>query len=82
MIRIVAAFTLLLSEIIFAQTKSTSANPTLKERSSNPELSDSSKWINPRNDASDSRDLQLTSILVNSRVFLSQSGGNLPVSNH
>ena len=82
MIRIVAAFTLLLSEVIFAQNKSTSANPALKEKSYNPELTDAYNRIDPRNDGWDSEALQLTGILVYSRVFLSQSGGNLPVSHH
>tara|TARA_B100001093_G_C25903048_1_gene625326 strand:+ start:132 stop:380 length:249 start_codon:yes stop_codon:yes gene_type:complete len=82
MIGIVTAFTLLLSEVIFAQNKSTSVNPALMEKSYNPEPTDASNRIDPRNDASDSETLQLTGILVYSRVFLSQSGGNLPVSHH
>lgn len=82
MIGIVTAFTLLLSEVIFAQNKSTSVNPALMEKSDNPEPTDASNRIDPRNDASDSETLQLTGILVYSRVFLSQSGGNLPVSHH
>ena len=54
MIRIVAAFTLLFSEVIFAQNKSTSANPALKEKSYNPELTDAYNRIDPRNDGWDS----------------------------
>lgn len=54
MVRIVAAFTLLFSEVIFAQSKSTSANPALKEKSYNPELTDAYNRIDPRNDGWDS----------------------------
>ena len=54
MIRTVAAFTLLFSEVIFAQNKSTSANPALKEKSYNTELTDAYNRIDPQNDGWDS----------------------------
>ena len=50
MVRIVAAFTLLFAEVIFAQSKSTSVNPALKKRSYNPELTDAYNRIDPQND--------------------------------
>ena len=54
MIRTVAALTLLFSEVIFAQNRSTSANPALKEKSYNTELTDAYNRIDPQNDGWDS----------------------------
>ena len=54
MIRTVAALTLLFSEVFFAQSKSTSANPALKEKTYNTELTDAYNRIDPQNDGWDS----------------------------
>jgi len=54
MTRFFAAFTLLLSGLIFAQNKSTSSNPALQEKQYDASLSDAYDRIDPRKDGWDS----------------------------